>query len=105
MLYKFKSQAAGDVIMMAPQARKVLAAAGREDASERGVIQAAALPAAIAALEKAMQASQQRMAQDGAPDQEEKDTDDNVPLHVRAQPFLEMLKQSQAEGKDVMWGV
>lgn len=102
MLYKFKSQAAGDVIMMAPQAVKVLAAVGKEPA-ERGVIQVAAMPAAIEALEQAMRASQQR--QNAPSDEKDDDADDSVPFHVRAQPFLELLRQSLAEGKDVMWGV
>ena len=92
--------------MMEPQGDRVLRAIGREP-SERGVIQVADQPAAIEALQKAIAASQ---AQENSPanandDQQGGDDFDDVPFYARAQPFLELLKQSQAEGKDVVWGV
>ena len=105
MLYKFKSQAAADVIMMQPHGDKVLAALGREP-SERGVIQVAAMQDAIDALQQAMKASHEKLA---APKDEEQEDDvehyDDIPFHVRAEPFLNLLKLSLAEGKDVVWGV
>ena len=105
MLYKFKSQAAADVIMMQPHGDKSLAALGREP-SERGVIQVAAMQDAIDALQQAMKASHEKLA---APKDEEQEDDDehydDIPFHVRAEPFLNLLKLSLAEGKDVVWGV
>ena len=105
MLYKFKSQAAADVIMMQPHGDKVLAALGREP-SERGVIQVAAMQDAIDALQQAMKASHEKLA---APKDEEQEDDDehydDIPFHVRAEPFLNLLKLSLAEGKDVVCGV
>lgn len=106
MLFKFKSQAAGDVIMLAPHAHQVLEAIGKEPA-ERGVILAADMPAAITALEQAMKASE---AQTKKPDQDvdeqgEADADDSVPFYARAQPFLDLLKVSHQQGKDIVWGV
>ena len=105
MLYKFKSQAAADVIMMQPHGDKVLAALGREP-SERGVIQVAAMQDAIDALQQAMKASHEKLA---APKDEEQEDDDehydDIPFHVRAEPFLNLLKLSLAEGKGVVWGV
>ena len=105
MLYKFKSQAAADVIMMQPHGDKVLAALGREP-SERGVIQVAAMQDAIDALQQAMKASHEKLA---APKDEEQEDDDehydDIPFHVRAEPFLNLLKLSLAEGKAVVWGV
>ena len=105
MLYKFKSQAAADVIMMQPHGDKVLAALGREP-SERGVIQVAAMQDAIDALQQAMKASHEKLA--AHKDEEQEDDDehyDDIPFHVRAEPFLNLLKLSLAEGKDVVWGV
>lgn len=105
MLYKFKSQAAADVIMMEQHAAKVLAAIGREP-SERGVIQVAAMQDAIDALQKAMKTShdKQEAPQDDAKEGDDEEYDD-IPFYVRAEPFLDLLKLSQAEGKDVVWGV
>ena len=105
MLYKFKCHAAADVIMSQPLVDKVLAARGREP-SERGVIQVAAMQDAIDALQQAMKASHEKLA---APKDEEQEDDDehydDIPFHVRAEPFLNLLKLSLAEGKDVVWGV
>ena len=105
MLYKFKSAAAGDVIMMEANGNQVLEAIGREPA-ERGVIQAQAMQDAIDKLKLAIQASQAKTSQ--PPDEREEDEDANsdpIPFHTRAQPFLQLLQISLEEGKDVVWGV
>ena len=52
-LYKFKSQATGDLIMLEPQARRLLGIIGKEP-SARGIIEPAQMSAAIAALEHAV---------------------------------------------------
>ncbi len=106
MLYKFKSQAAADVIMMQPHGDKILAALGREP-SERGVIQVAAMQDAIDALQQAMKASHEKQQAPKDEDSNEDDDEnyDDIPFHVRAEPFLNLLKLSLAEGKDVVWGV
>ena len=64
MLYKFKSAAAGDVIMMEANGNQVLEAIGREPA-ERGVIQAKAMQDAIDKLKLAIQASHAKASQPG----------------------------------------
>ena len=53
MLYKFKSKAAGDVIMMGPSGDQVLHIIGKAPAAT-GIIEPAAMPAAIAAIERAV---------------------------------------------------
>jgi Fe-S cluster assembly ATPase SufC len=53
MIYKFKSQAAADVIMLQSNGEQMLAIIGKEPAAQ-GVITAAQMPAAIAALEAAI---------------------------------------------------
>lgn len=108
MIYKFKSKAAGDVIMMAPTAERVLAAIGKE-ASAKGIIEPAAMPAAIAALERAI--ADDEAARGGV----ERDTDadpaksggggDAMPLRRRAWPMIEMLRRSGDAGEPIVWGV
>jgi phosphatidylethanolamine-binding protein (PEBP) family uncharacterized protein len=52
-MYRFKSRADGDLIMMAPVGDQLLRTIGREPAA-KGIIEVAALPQAIAALEEAI---------------------------------------------------
>jgi len=53
MIYKFKSKAAGDVIMLGPTGDQLLRLMGREPAA-KGIIEVDAMPAAIEALERAV---------------------------------------------------
>ena len=55
MIYKFKSKATGDLIMLGPHGDQVLRLMGREPAAQ-GIIEPAALPAALAALQDAVAA-------------------------------------------------
>ena len=48
MIYKFKSQAAGDVIMLGPNGDQMLRLIGHEPAA-KGIVDVAQLPAAITA--------------------------------------------------------
>jgi hypothetical protein len=108
MIYKFKSKAAGDVIMMAPTAERVLAAIGK-DASAKGIIEPAAMPAAIAALERAIaddEAARTSADNDDAPADEAKSgSGDAMSLRRRAWPMIEMLRRSADAGEPIVWGV
>ena len=53
MLYKFKSKAAGDLIMLEPNGRRVLEVIGK-DPGPKGIILPEQMPAAVAALEEAI---------------------------------------------------
>lgn len=99
MIYKFRSKAAGDLIMLGPQGDQVLRAIGREPAAQ-GIIEPAAMAAAIAALEAAVAAE----AVDGA-EAEDHERPRAVSLRQRAWPMIEMLKRAQAAGQPVVWGV
>lgn len=107
MTYTFKSKAAGDVLMLRADAQRVLTAMGLA-APPQGIIEPAAMPAAIAAIDAAMareESSQPRAdtvargADDAASDSE------SVSLRQRAWPLLEMMKRAQAEAEPVVWGV
>jgi hypothetical protein len=108
MIYKFRSPATGDVIMLGPHGDRMLALIGRSPAA-KGIIETAAMPAAISALERAAQADE------GAPASGTPDADDAsnaaggdaeaVALRARLWPMIEMLKRAQAAGEPVVWGV
>jgi Domain of unknown function (DUF1840) len=108
MLYKFKSQATADVIMLRPNGQQMLKIIGKED-HPQGIITVDQIPAAIAALEAAViahEAAQQRAAAHQAAGGEEEELEgDGVMLRQRAAPFIDLLRRSAEAGKDVVWGV
>ena len=110
MIYKFKSDATADIVMMGPDGDSVLRVIGKEPAP-RGIIEAAAMPAAIAAIEQAIAAEAAVPAEEDKPAERDAETEDEarvgrgVRLQQRAWPLLEMLRRSQAEDKDIVWGV
>ncbi|WP_088278971.1 DUF1840 family protein [Ideonella sp. A 288] len=109
MKYRFKSSASGDVIMMSARGDEVLQALGREPADE-GIIEVAALPTAMAALDAAIARDEliPRMAQAGddtADDDGQPAHTDIVSLRQRAWPLMEMLRHSLAEGVPIVWSL
>ena len=104
-MYRFKSKADGDLIMMDPVGDQILRILGREPAS-RGIIEVAALPDAIRALEEAIAAAElaRRDAKGGDDDDDDRGAN-AVGLQQRAWPMLEMMRRSLAERADIVWGV
>ena len=104
MIYKFKSKAAGDVIMLKPAGDHVLRIVGKEP-GPRGIVTVAELPAAIAALEAAIRHEAQPPQE--ARDEEDRDTHaaERVSLRQRAWPLVEMMKEALAGKADIVWGV
>lgn len=106
MLYKFQSRAAADLLMLEPQGRRILQIIGKHGEDRRGILRPAEMPAAIAALEAALVDEERRAAEARENETEDgDDADEPVSLRQRATPFIEMLRRSQAAGKDVVWGV
>jgi cyclopropane-fatty-acyl-phospholipid synthase len=108
MLYKFKSQAAAEVIMLQPDAETLLKIIGKSPGAQ-GIITVQQVPAAVAALRQAI-AAQEAAGSKPADRREDEDEDEQnpgggVPLRTRAGPFIDLLEQSAAAGKDVVWGV
>ena len=100
MIYKFKSQAASDVIMLKLNGDQMLAIIGKQP-SPQGIITVEQIPAAIAALEAtivAHEAAQSRRADH--PQMEVEVEGDSVRLRDRAAPFIELLRTSAQAG---MW--
>ena len=107
MIYKFKSQAAADVIMLQLNGDQMLTIVGKEP-SPQGIITVAQIPVAIAALEAAIvthEAAEFRRAEHPQMEVEVEVEGDGVMLRQRAGPFIELLRTSAQAGKDVVWGV
>jgi hypothetical protein len=107
MLYKFKSKAAGDLIMLEPNGRRVLGVIGK-DAGPKGIIQPQEMPAAIAALEQAIareEAEHQAAVDEAKSNGRAPPSSDSVSLRQRAHPFIDMLRRAEKEGKEIVWGV
>ena len=107
MIYKFKSKVAGDVIMTGPAGDDVLRILGRTPAAQ-GIFEAAALPAAIAAIERAVVADEAARAEaekEAAAEGRRLGPQGGVTLRQRAWPLVEMMKRSGAGGADIVWGV
>ena len=101
MIYKFKSKASGDVIMLGPNGDQMLRLIGQEPAA-KGIVDVAQRPAAITALRDAV------LRDEGpAPDTEEEDAagSGNVSLRQRLWPVIELFERSLSEKQPVVWGV
>ena len=107
MIYKFRSKSAGDVIMMGPSGDHVLHIIGKQ-AAPKGIIEPAAMPAAIAAIERAIadeEAARKQAEADAEAEGRKLPPHETVSLRQRAWPLVEMMKRAHAEGKEITWGV
>ena len=99
MIYKFKSQATGDLIMTQPVGERVLSLIGKP-ATPQGIIDVDQLQAAMSALEAAVAAESPApaAADDASPKA------DRVSLRQRVWPMVEMMKRALAEKQPITWG-
>ena len=117
MLYRFKSRATGDILLLGPQGDALLRVLGREPTAQ-GVLTPAQMPAALAAIEAAIAADEQARAarkpgkagEDDAEKMTSRGDDtaapaDPLPLRRRLWPVVEMIRRAQAEDEPVVWGV
>lgn len=122
MLYEFKSRATGTVIMTQDAAERILRIIGKTPQS-KGVILPEQMAAAIKALQSAIELERQTPAGDSNADQSSANRSASpganggadcsadgepiepaISLAQRAFPFLAMLRQAQAGGKEITWG-
>lgn len=110
MLYRFRSKATGDTLMLGPQGEQFFSAIGREPAP-RGIIETEAMGRALEAMRAAIDADDAaRSATSGLDDAQreaaaEAAGRDAVALRRRLWPMVEMLRRAQAAGEPVVWGV
>jgi len=103
MIYQFRSKAGPDVIMLADLTQRIFDILGRP-LEPRGVLTVEKLPALITTLEAAIlkDLEERSKSQDGKGAETPKLADR---LGQRAYPFLELMKQANAQDEPVMWGV
>ena len=107
MLYKFKSKAAGDLIMLEPNGRRVLQVIGK-DPGPKGIILPEQMPPAIEALEAAIaqeEAEQKAMVEEAKAKGEVPPKFEAVSLRQRALPFIDMLRRCHKADAEIVWGV
>ena len=97
MIYKFKSKAAGDVIMLQPHGDQLMRLLGREPAAQGHHRSCGPCPRPSLPCRQA--AAQAQAPADGA------DGERGVGLKQRLWPMIEMMKRSHAAGEPIVWGV
>ena len=112
MLFKFKSQATSDLIMLEADARRLLKIMIGDD-PVKGIVLApnlaqviALLEAAVAQDEAARQSRSEKVQEgviqaDGTPQEQL----DPVRLAQRARPMITMLERCRAQDVEMVWGV
>lgn len=113
MLITFKSKAAADIIMYKIHAQRLLDLLGKE--IDRGIITSEETGKAIAAIEAAIKDSQAHTLSDGVTNDiaahpepnsnHEHESVEPVSFSARAFPLLEMLREANKQGCNVVWGV
>jgi hypothetical protein len=109
-MYKFKSRAAGDLIMLEPNGRQILSILGRTDPASQaqGILLPEHMPEAIEKLQAAIQSDEDHKAQLVKEAQDKGETPprfEGISLRQRAVPFIEMIKRCQKADKEIVWGV
>jgi hypothetical protein len=107
MIYKFKSKAAGDLIMLGPNGDAMLRAIGREP-SAQGIIEPAVMSDAVAAIERSIAADEAERAE---AEREARDKGEALPPREgigprqRLWPMVEMMRRAMAANEPIVWGV
>ncbi len=107
MLYKFKSKATGDLIMLEPNGRRMLEILGKEPGPQ-GIIEVHQMAAAVAALERAIvddEAQRQADIEEARRQGHALQIQEAITLRHRATPLIEMLRRCEKAQADIVWGV
>jgi hypothetical protein len=118
MIYQFETQAGGRITYTSVIGAQLLHLIGKQP-GPRGVITVEEIPAAIRALEAAVQREKEmtpEQRQDlephatgesrrSDPRDDEREREPPVSLGQRAFPFIDLLKHAQKVKEDVTWGI
>lgn len=109
-MYKFKSRAAADLIMLEPNGRQILLIIGRSDEAslKQGILLVEQMPAAIAALEAAVLAEtreREALTSQALAEGTPAPRFEGISLRQRALPFVEMIRRCQQAKREIVWGV
>ena len=111
MLYKFKTKATGDVIMLQPNGQRVLEIIGKHttaDPSLKGILLPEQMPQALHALQAAVEQEESQRKEAIAQAKIENLTPprfEAVSLRQRALPFMDMIRQCLKAQEAITWGV
>lgn len=101
MLYKFKSDAGADVIMLEANGRQVLEIIGKGP-DAKGILLPEQMSAARAALEAAITAEESQGETD---DEQENAAPKRISLRTRAWPLVTLMERSAKAKVPITWGV
>ena len=107
MLYKFKSKATGDLILLEPQGRQFLSLIGKA-VEPKGIIEPDQMPEAIKALQDAVAMEELQQADAVAQAKAQGQTPpkfEAISLRQRTKPIIDMLQRCHQAGQPVVWGV
>ena len=109
-MYKFKSRAAGDLIMLEPNGLQILQIIGKDDSPTplKGILLPEEMPGAIAALEAAIvqdEKARAELLEEAKKNGEPPPRFDGISLKLRALPFIEMIRRCHKADKEIVWGV
>jgi hypothetical protein len=104
MIYKFKSQATADLVMLEATGNQIVSILGKF--GPQGIITVAEQSSAIIKIEAAIaeEEQQRKLAEAEAAKEGRKLPPPAITLRTRAWPFVEMLRKAQKENADVVWG-
>lgn len=107
MLYKFKSKAAGDLILLEPQGVQFLQIIGKTTGPQ-GIISPEEMPAAIQALQQAVQQQEAAQAQavaEAIAQGQSPPRFEGISLRQRSKPIIDMLQRCHQAAQPIVWGV
>lgn len=106
MLYKFKSKAAGDLILLEPAGNRLLKILGREP-SPQGIFECEQLKHYMQLIEQAILEEERLLdeAQAQAEQEGKSIKRPEVTLRQRLWPMREMMRRCLAEQQPIVWGV
>ena len=107
MLYKFKSKASGDLILLEPQGCQFLSLIGKA-IETKGIIEVEQMPQAIKALQDAVATEEMQQAQAVAQAKalgQIPPKFEAISLRQRTKPIIDMLQRCAKAGQPVVWGV
>lgn len=104
MIYKFRSKASADLVMLGADGDRLLSLLAREPAAQ-GIIEPADMPAARQRLQAALAEAEAAAAQAAPDDEDGQPARAAVGLRQRLWPMLQMLERAAAAGEPIVWGV
>jgi hypothetical protein len=110
MIYKFKSKAAGDLIMLQPNGESILKIIVKSEAEQlkKGILLPEDMAQAIAALQEAVAVEEKarvEVVQQAHDKGQAPPPGPAVSLRQRSLPFIQMAQRCLDAKKEIVWGV